>query len=640
MSRIKVTAGMQEAGIIPHDLRAFQKGPTGKIQLFIGGGVGEAALMSTLLTGAGTGAVIGGGLSAIQGKDPLQGALMGALGGALTGGITSALGGAGSAAGETVAANAVEGALPSTGTTLASQNVANVVGDASLQNAAFNTGFTPASMTGNIQNAAFTPGTENLLQTAGTNATQGASPFVEGSNFVRTPSGGFSDMTSDIARATTPQGITAAPGAASAPTTTSNFTQQLADAGIKPQGFAPPGTAPGTVIGNNVVGANGMLYNNAQVAQFGQELQTGSNQGITGLMSKYKTPLMVGAGVTGLGMLMKQDQNKYGIPSDQDSYDGPLSKFKYDPSTYQAAPNPTPNVYRPVYAAEGGIMQLKKDTASPNPRMMQTGPANVDFMHGDMYPMSNIARSSYAVPTQMPTSAQAAVAGYEPQTNPMTGEPTAHLRSGGVAHYDVGGIAGYDYDPITGRFNEIPAEVRQQRMADAIALRNAQPFQQNQPTQFGMMDYAQNQNAAPTMDDRLQALGLTQSHMADYAYNPKTSTYVAMSELPEAPAQPQPDANAGFARGGIAQLAVGGKLLKGRGDGMSDSLRANIDGQREARLADGEFVVPADVVSHMGNGSTDAGAKQLYAMMNRVRKARTGNSKQGKQINPMKFMPA
>jgi len=55
-------------------------------------------------------------------------------------------------------------------------------------------------------------------------------------------------------------------------------------------------------------------------------------------------------------------------------------------------------------------------------------------------------------------------------------------------------------------------------------------------------------------------------------------------------------------------------------------------------LADGEFVVPADVVSHLGNGSTDAGAKQLYAMMDKVRKARTGTTKQGKKINPNKFV--
>ncbi len=73
---------------------------------------------------------------------------------------------------------------------------------------------------------------------------------------------------------------------------------------------------------------------------------------------------------------------------------------------------------------------------------------------------------------------------------------------------------------------------------------------------------------------------------------------------------------------------------------MSDSIPARIDGKREARLADGEFVVPADVVSHLGNGSSKAGAKRLYSMMDRVREERTGTKKQGKQINPMKYMPA
>lgn len=94
---------------------------------------------------------------------------------------------------------------------------------------------------------------------------------------------------------------------------------------------------------------------------------------------------------------------------------------------------------------------------------------------------------------------------------------------------------------------------------------------------------------------------------------------------------------------GIVKMAAGGmppRFLSGGGDGMSDSIRANIEGKQEARLADGEFVIPADVVSHLGNGSSKAGAKQLYAMMDRVRQARVGNKKQGKQINPRKYMTA
>ena len=98
----------------------------------------------------------------------------------------------------------------------------------------------------------------------------------------------------------------------------------------------------------------------------------------------------------------------------------------------------------------------------------------------------------------------------------------------------------------------------------------------------------------------------------------------------------------GMAHGGISSLGSysdGGRMLKGPGDGMSDDIPASIAGSQPARLANEEFVIPADVVSHLGNGSSEAGAKVLYAMMERVRKARTGNPKQGKQIHAAKFMP-
>ena len=93
-----------------------------------------------------------------------------------------------------------------------------------------------------------------------------------------------------------------------------------------------------------------------------------------------------------------------------------------------------------------------------------------------------------------------------------------------------------------------------------------------------------------------------------------------------------------MAMGGIAGMNQG-YYLGGATDGMADLVPASIDGTQEARLSDGEFVIPADVVSHLGNGNSDAGAKQLHGMMDTVRKARTGNSEQGKQINPTKFMP-
>jgi hypothetical protein len=93
-----------------------------------------------------------------------------------------------------------------------------------------------------------------------------------------------------------------------------------------------------------------------------------------------------------------------------------------------------------------------------------------------------------------------------------------------------------------------------------------------------------------------------------------------------------------LAAGGLATLKEG-NYLNGASDGMADKVPARIDGKQEARLSDGEFVIPADVVSHLGNGNSDAGAKMLKGMMDRVRKARTGNEKQGKQIDPNKFLP-
>ena len=107
-------------------------------------------------------------------------------------------------------------------------------------------------------------------------------------------------------------------------------------------------------------------------------------------------------------------------------------------------------------------------------------------------------------------------------------------------------------------------------------------------------------------------------------------------EKPEEPvALPEPQK---AAHGGLMALARG-RYLQGTTDGMADKLPASIDNRQPAKLSHGEFVVPADVVSHLGNGNSDAGAKKLYSMMDKIRMARTGTKKQGKQINPDKFMP-
>jgi hypothetical protein len=101
-----------------------------------------------------------------------------------------------------------------------------------------------------------------------------------------------------------------------------------------------------------------------------------------------------------------------------------------------------------------------------------------------------------------------------------------------------------------------------------------------------------------------------------------------------------------FAQGGISDLggySDGGRLLRGPGDGVSDSIPAMIGNKQPARLADGEFVVPARIVSELGNGSTESGARKLYAMMDRVQKARgktVGKSKIAANSRADKYLPA
>jgi hypothetical protein len=101
----------------------------------------------------------------------------------------------------------------------------------------------------------------------------------------------------------------------------------------------------------------------------------------------------------------------------------------------------------------------------------------------------------------------------------------------------------------------------------------------------------------------------------------------------------------GYAGGGLSDLGSysdGGRLLRGPGDGVSDSIPAQIGDRQPARLADGEFVIPARIVSELGNGSTEAGARKLYTMMDRVQKARrktVGKDKVATNTNAERLLP-
>jgi hypothetical protein len=106
------------------------------------------------------------------------------------------------------------------------------------------------------------------------------------------------------------------------------------------------------------------------------------------------------------------------------------------------------------------------------------------------------------------------------------------------------------------------------------------------------------------------------------SYNPSDSSDGSESGGGVGAAQGGLMALAGGGMSHLGDYSDGGRLLRGPGDGVSDDIPATIGDKRPARLADGEFVVPARIVSELGNGSTEAGARQLYAMMDRIQKAR------------------
>jgi hypothetical protein len=123
-------------------------------------------------------------------------------------------------------------------------------------------------------------------------------------------------------------------------------------------------------------------------------------------------------------------------------------------------------------------------------------------------------------------------------------------------------------------------------------------------------------------------------------FTPETAAQFYQSRYPGLTAEQVQEAlgQYGYAQGGLASVAPQGMYLGGPTDGMADQIPATIDNKQPAALSDGEFVIPADVVSHLGNGNSNSGAEQLYGMMDRIRKARTGSTEQGKQINPNKFL--
>jgi hypothetical protein len=191
------------------------------------------------------------------------------------------------------------------------------------------------------------------------------------------------------------------------------------------------------------------------------------------------------------------------------------------------------------------------------------------------------------------------------------------------------GIAGYAIDKSGLSSPNVPVVGYQGEVPKYTAVRERVPMQQDPNRRpgsggrryFSDMIYADRPERQPMSVDQARTQAQQQAEG------------IAALQAPRLDEKPM------MATGGIIGMNTG-YYLGGITDGMADKVPARIDNGQEARLSDGEFVIPADVVSHLGNGNSEAGAKQLYEMMSRTRKTRTGNPKQGKEINPRKMLPA
>jgi hypothetical protein len=289
--------------------------------------------------------------------------------------------------------------------------------------------------------------------------------------------------------------------------------------------------------------------------------------------------------VTGLNALGAFDPNQAQMPDKK--YSGSLSRYRMSPN-FQPS-RATPNVYTPRYAAEGGIMMAAGGTYDDEPMSDDMGMASggiASYSRGRQV-NSQDELNEYMKMMEGETPQQAAAPGYVGSTGII---PLDNINTRGK-------------DALTASMI---------RMGEVGSRANYTPYSKMQrPNALGGINLSApgvKKEAASASDDERDAAagGIMQADR----YN-----------------------MGGYASGSVP------RLLKGPGDGMSDDIPASIDNRQPARLADGEFVIPADVVSGLGNGSTEAGAKHLHKMMTDVRKARTGNPKQGKEIVAQKYLP-
>jgi hypothetical protein len=298
-------------------------------------------------------------------------------------------------------------------------------------------------------------------------------------------------------------------------------------------------------------------------------------------------------------------------------------RYSYSANTASPLPEPDVPTYEDMLTKQGNFgRQQKYFTPSYTPisasaakdlyHFAAGGPVeqmsnNAAIGANTMYPMANMATSAFATPYQTPQSTNM-MAAMTPSgggtVDQMSGEPNmqgTRLADGGIASFGFGGFLG-----------------------DAVS---------NIGSHLGHM-FKGGDDAGWQKVMKMMGQGQSVAEPAGYQYNAETQQY-----------EPKQMATGGLsdAHYNLGGYSDGGRLLRGPGDGVSDSIPAVIGKKQPARLADGEFVVPARIVSELGNGSTEAGARKLYAMMDRIqasRKNTVGKGKVAKNNRADKYLPA
>ena len=303
---------------------------------------------------------------------------------------------------------------------------------------------------------------------------------------------------------------------------------------------------------------------------------------------------------------------------------GQIMEYEYDPGYSNETKTATgPQRYKPLgyrqYAADGGLMD---SYASGGPVEQMSNANAVGANTG--FPQADMKSSAYATPWQSPVSQNVLQGAQDTRVDPYTG-----------AEKFAGGGTTEELNPQYA--NMLPQDAKRliskqgdETYAEGGSAGKHKAIMDAFNRDYGALRGAALGASAPFVDGQIG--GAQQADNPSYEYNADAQEYKRMAT--------GGISDAHYNLGGYSD---GGRLLKGPGDGVSDSIPAVIGRKQPARLADGEFVVPARIVSEIGNGSTEAGARKLYAMMDRVQKARgktVGKGKVAKNTRADKFLPA